>query len=71
MALAGFFLFLVRSVEQNIGGAASEIATRPPLVFYLFAAIMIGGAVGVVTQPKPVYAARSILSLLHWPGRES
>jgi NADH-quinone oxidoreductase subunit J len=57
MALAGFFLFLVRSVEQNLGGTAAQLATRPPLVFYLFAAIMIGGAVGVVCQPKPVYAA--------------
>jgi NADH-quinone oxidoreductase subunit J len=30
---------------------------RPPVYFYLFAAIMIGGAVGVVCQPRPVYAA--------------
>ncbi len=57
MALAGFFLFLLRSVENGIGSAAGDPATRPPLVFYLFAAIMIAGAVGVVTQPKPVYAA--------------
>lgn len=57
MALAGFFLFLVRSVEQGMGATAGAMATRPPLVFYLFAAIMIAGAVGVVCQPKPVYAA--------------
>jgi NADH-quinone oxidoreductase subunit J len=52
MALAGFFLFLVRLSGQALDGQG-----RPPVYFYLFAAIMIAGAVGVVTQPRPVYAA--------------
>jgi NADH-quinone oxidoreductase subunit J len=55
MALAGFFLFLVRLGDRALGGAAVE--SRPPVYFYLFAAIMIAGAVGVVCQPRPVYAA--------------
>jgi NADH-quinone oxidoreductase subunit J len=29
----------------------------PPIYFYIFAAIMIAGAVGVICQPRPVYAA--------------
>jgi NADH-quinone oxidoreductase subunit J len=52
MALAGFFLFLVRLSGQALDGQG-----RPPVYFYLFAAIMIAGAVGVVSQPRPVYAA--------------
>jgi NADH-quinone oxidoreductase subunit J len=56
MALAAFFLFLVRLGNQALaGGGAGE--GRPPIYFYLFAAIMIAGAVGVVCQPRPVYAA--------------
>lgn len=53
LALAGFFLYLVRSVStaSTVGGET------PPVYFYLFAAIMIAGAAGVVCQPKPVYAA--------------
>jgi NADH-quinone oxidoreductase subunit J len=54
MALAGFFLFLVRTAGGLTGTGAGD---RPPVYFYLFAAIMIGGAVGVVCQPRPVYAA--------------
>jgi len=58
MALAGFFLFLVRMADQSFGPTAGTGAEgRPPVYFYLFAAIMIGGAVGVVCQPRPVYAA--------------
>src|SRR3954447_19578158 len=53
MALAGFFLFLVRAGART----ANLPAEGPPFFFYLFAAIMIGGAVGVVCQPRPVYAA--------------
>ena len=55
MALAAFFLFLVRSVGEWGGAGPGE--QRPPVYFYLFAAIMIAGAVGVVCQPRPVYAA--------------
>jgi NADH-quinone oxidoreductase subunit J len=54
MALAGFFLFLVQAVANGYGGAGGE---RPPVYFYLFGAIMIAGAVGVISQPRPVYAA--------------
>ena len=52
MGVAGFFLYLVRSVAQTplMGGG-------PPVYFYLFAAIMIASAVGVVCQSRPVYAA--------------
>jgi NADH-quinone oxidoreductase subunit J len=52
MALAGFFLFLVRASTMATGGP-----DRPPIYFYIFAGIMIAGAVGVVCQPRPVYAA--------------
>jgi NADH-quinone oxidoreductase subunit J len=52
MALAGFFLFLTKSVGGATGGG-----DRPPVYFYLFSGIMIAGAVGVVCQPRPVYAA--------------
>src|SRR6185437_3473174 len=58
MAFAGLFLYLVRTVAV---GAATQIhgvpSDTPPVYFYLFAAIMIIGAIGVVCQPKPVYAA--------------
>jgi NADH-quinone oxidoreductase subunit J len=60
MALAGFFLFLLRMGATAVAGAGSEAGAaggRPPVYFYLFAAIMIGGAIGVVCQPRPVYAA--------------
>ena len=53
VSLAGFFLFLVRAGAQAVGTPSSG----PPIYFYLFAAIMIGGAVGVICQPRPVYAA--------------
>jgi NADH-quinone oxidoreductase subunit J len=55
MALAGFFLYLVRLADSHLPG--TEWAGRPPIYFYLFAAIMIASAVGVVCQPRPVYAA--------------
>jgi NADH-quinone oxidoreductase subunit J len=59
LALAGFFLFLVRTVTM---GANNQIdlagtALGPPVYFYLFAFVMIAGAVGVICQPRPVYAA--------------
>lgn len=54
MALAGFFLFLVRLGSPRVDGAGGS---TPPVYFYVFAAIMIGGAIGVVCQPRPVYAA--------------
>jgi NADH-quinone oxidoreductase subunit J len=58
MAFAGLFLYLVRTVAV---GAATQIhgtpSETPPVYFYLFAAIMIIGALGVVCQPRPVYAA--------------
>src|SRR4051812_9166914 len=53
MALAGFFLFLAQAVSAGMGGSHDG----PPVPFYLFAVIMIGGAVGVICQPRPVYAA--------------
>jgi NADH-quinone oxidoreductase subunit J len=61
MALAGFFLYLVHVATTGIttpGGTLGTTGTgTPPVYFYLFAAIMIAGSVGVVCQPKPVYAA--------------
>ena len=54
MALVGFFLYLVRTVAS---GYPTGGGNAPPVFFYLFAFIMIAGAVGVVCQPKPVYAA--------------
>ena len=53
MAFAGLCLFLARVANMGFGGSTE----RPPVYFYLFAGIMIGGAVGVITQPRPVYAA--------------
>ena len=52
-ALGGLFLYLVRL--GGMGGLAST--QTPPIYFYLFAAIMIAGSVGVITHPRPVYAA--------------
>jgi NADH-quinone oxidoreductase subunit J len=52
MGLAGFLLYLVRTVSE-----ASPATDGPPVYFYLFAFIMIAGAVGVICQPRPVYAA--------------
>jgi len=51
LALAGMFLVLVRSatLADPAGGAS--------IIFYIFAAVMIIAAVGVITQPRPVYAA--------------
>ncbi len=54
MALAGFFLFLVRTATS---GHPTGGGNGPPVFFYLFGFIMIAGSVGVVCQPKPVYAA--------------
>ena len=64
MALAGFFYF--GGVSGGRGGRRGEWrgwhqgeggGEGPPIYFYLFAFIMIAGAVGVVCQPRPVYAA--------------
>jgi NADH-quinone oxidoreductase subunit J len=57
MALGALFLFLVQAAGQKVGGAEGGVAGGPPVYFYLFASIMIAGAVGVVCQPRPVYAA--------------
>jgi NADH-quinone oxidoreductase subunit J len=63
MAIAGFFLYLVRTIAQatpviaSSGPAAAAPVGGPPVYFYLFALIMIASAVGVVCQPRPVYAA--------------
>jgi NADH-quinone oxidoreductase subunit J len=54
MAFGGLFLYLVRTVGAGVTGPNGE---TPPVYFYLFALIMIAGAIGVVCQPKPVYAA--------------
>jgi NADH-quinone oxidoreductase subunit J len=56
LALAGLFLFLIR-VSQTSAAAEGGAAARPPVYFYVFSGIMIAGAVGVVCQPRPVYAA--------------
>ena len=53
MAVIGFFLYLLRTVGESHLAAATGV----PIPFYLFGFIMIAGAVGVVCQPKPVYAA--------------
>ncbi len=55
MAVIGFFLYLLRSVGESHLAAATGGGV--PIPFYLFGFIMIAGAVGVVCQPKPVYAA--------------
>lgn len=54
MALGGFFLYWVKTVAS---GAATGGGSGPPVYFYLFAFVMIAGAVGVVCQARPVYAA--------------
>jgi NADH-quinone oxidoreductase subunit J len=40
-----------------MAGQSGPHGETPPVYFYLFAAIMIVGAVGVICQPRPVYAA--------------
>ncbi|MCL2648135.1 MAG: NADH-quinone oxidoreductase subunit J [Phycisphaerales bacterium] len=66
LAIAGFFLYLVRTVnlgatvfeiEQNGKPVLSGTPVGPPVYFYLFAFVMIAGTVGVVCQSRPVYAA--------------
>jgi NADH-quinone oxidoreductase subunit J len=59
MAFAGLFLYLVRTVMVGAStfGPGHVTPETPPVYFYLFAAIMIIGAIGVVCQPRPVYAA--------------
>ncbi len=60
MALAGFFLYLVRAAHggvPRVGAGGASATGGVPVYFYLFAAIMIAGSVGVICQPKPVYAA--------------
>jgi len=65
MALAGFFLFLVQAASHwaapvagtQPAAVAVGQSNTPPVYFYLFAAIMIAGAVAVVCQSRPVYAA--------------
>lgn len=49
LGLGGLFLYLIRIMPDNV--------TPLPLPFYLFAAIMIVGSVGVICHPRPVYAA--------------
>jgi len=49
LGLAGLFLYLA--------GMAPIPQDLPPIPFYIFAAIMIAGSVGVICHPKPVYAA--------------
>lgn len=58
LALAGFFLYLIRAYTPATD-AATQAATEhgPSLLFYLFAAIMLFGAAGVVTHPRPINAA--------------
>jgi len=53
LALASLFVFLARAAQQGLGGSTAG----PPVYFFVFAAIMITGAVGVVCHPRPVYAA--------------
>lgn len=53
LALAGFFLYLIREFNSSESGAAQG----PSLLFYLFAAIMVFGAAGVITHPRPINAA--------------
>lgn len=59
-----FFLYLVRTTAalqaaatQPANALAAAATAGPPVYFYLFSAIMIGSAVGVICQPRPVYAA--------------
>jgi NADH-quinone oxidoreductase subunit J len=40
-----------------LGLTATNLADRPNLYFYIFAVIALGGALRVVTHPRPVYAA--------------
>jgi len=48
LGMGALILYLAREAT-GFGGV--------PIYFYIFAAIMVGGAVGVVCHPKPVYAA--------------
>jgi NADH-quinone oxidoreductase subunit J len=63
MSLAGFFLYLVRTIAAATPAALTPttgpapLTSGPPVYFYLFAVIMIASAVGVICQPRPVYAA--------------
>ena len=52
LAFGGLFLFMFRMLATS----GHAISTVDPY-FYLFAAIMVAGSIGVVCQPKPVYAA--------------
>jgi NADH-quinone oxidoreductase subunit J len=40
-----------------LGLTATNLADRPNLYFYIFAVVALGGALRVVTHPRPVYAA--------------
>jgi NADH-quinone oxidoreductase subunit J len=46
LALGWLFLTLAHEASHDV-----------PIYFYIFATIMVGGAVGVICHPKPVYAA--------------
>ena len=52
LALGGLFLLLVRQ-----SASAPPTAGGPSIFFYVFASIMVLGAAGVISQPRPVYAA--------------
>ena len=52
LAFGGLFLFMFRMLATSPQG----VSTVDPY-FYLFAGIMVAGSIGVVCQPKPVYAA--------------
>ena len=53
MALAGFFLYLVRTVAV---GAATGGGEAPPVYFYLFSAITIASAFMVIASRNPVHS---------------
>jgi NADH-quinone oxidoreductase subunit J len=52
MAFGGLFLYIFRDLAHTLKG----VSPVDPY-FYIFAGIMIAGSIGVICQPKPVYAA--------------
>ena len=53
LAVGGLFLYMFRALV--LGATGGGLAVDP--YFYVFAGVMIAGTIGVICQPKPVYAA--------------
>lgn len=55
LAFGGLFLYMFRALVASSGGTGGMGGVDP--YFYVFAGVMIAGTIGVICQPKPVYAA--------------